>query len=115
MGNEMLKKFMRKLSKLDKKDYDVSYFFIPIWDGVGDSEGLGHGLGFNVILNDCYYYENKKVYKIGFGDGDNVENFREWVVEHCDEIHHEDDGGETTQYRFVEAGFMVRLSYLSNL
>lgn len=115
MENTMLKKFMRKLNKLEKEDYDVSYFFIPIWDGKGDSEGLGHGLGFNVILNDCYCHNGKKINKICFGDGDDIENFKEWLGEHCDEILNEDDDGQIKQYRFVDANFMVRVSCLSNL
>ena len=111
MEMTMLKKFMRKLNKLDKEDYDITYFIIPIWDGDGDRKGLG----FNVILNNCYYYKGKKVYKIGFGDLNGVENFQEWLGEHCDEIHNEDDDGAIKQYKFIEEGFMVRVSYLSNM
>lgn len=114
MENTMLKKFMRKLNKLHKEDYTITYYTIPR----GEQDETMR-IGFDIVLdqNAIRYDERTHGYKIDFCNADKVNNFEEWLYNHCDNMHSENgikvkgiDMG-INLFEFVKDNFTVRVTY----
>jgi hypothetical protein len=114
MENAMLKNFMRKLGKLHKEDYTITYYTNP-----ENKQNETMRIGFDIILeqNTICYNEKIRGYKIDFCNADKVNKFEEWLYNHCDNTHSENgirvEGVEMgiNLFEFVKDNFTVRVTY----
>ena len=114
MENTMLKNFMRKLGKLHKEDYTITYYTIP-----ESKQNETMRIGFDIVLeqNTICYDEKIRGYKIDFCNAGKVNKFKEWLHNHCDNMHSENGirvkGIEMgiNLFEFVKDNFTVRVTY----
>lgn len=99
-----LQKFMKKVTKLNKKDYTI---FLTNADE-GD-----YLVEFDICLFD--YNQATKLY-VDYTNRKSVDNLIEWLDENSDEIesYGEDDGNRRYYFNGVDY-FIVDVAYLSNL